>query len=306
MPELNNRFKFEPNDDARKAWLATRKKPIIYSLPGFYNTIDYEKDTAWVILAVCIEGAAVALTLYGGITKHGVYLVSSIIAVALFVFFDWVGANWFHKNVGAKCLIRNKIVLQKDRGVQEGLREELKKGVIFQVAGVTLIVLSALFKITAILLLGTFNMIFYLIMSLLYLIVIYIHIAHTGYFLAEFNTAKKFRKQHSQWSEDKVKADEKTIPEENIRHSVRVPSPKSVFDSEIKLKIDNNKMKVGEHSISFIEEIEVNNQKIYTYEIETNGILKDEDIVLFTGGQTDQQGSIIALECLKHQIFKIH
>jgi len=306
MPEIQGRFEFEPNSNARRAWLATRKKPVIYNLPGFYNTIDYEKDTAWVMLAVCVEAVAVALTLYGGITKGGIFLLGAVIVVVLFLVFDVVGANLYHKNVGINCEIQNKIIIEPNEGVKEGLRNRLKKGKGVKFIGVLLIVMSSLFKIFAILLLGKFNLMFYAIMAVLYIIVIYIHLAHTGYYLAERKTANMFRKQHDLWSEDKMLVNEGKKDKGDIRGAVRKPSPKSVFDSEIKLRFENGMVKVGEHAIRFIEEREENGHKLYTYEIETNGILEDNDIVLLTGGQTEQQGSIIARACLKHQITMIH
>ena len=306
MPEIQNRFEFEPNSGARKAWLATRKKPGIFSLPGFYNTIDFEKDTAWVMLALCVEAVAVALTLYGGISKGGIYILGAVIVVILFVVFDIVGANLYHKNVGDNCEIRNRIIFETNEGVKQGLRNRLKKGFGNKIIGVILIVLSSIFKILAILLLGKFNIIFYAVMALLYIIVIYIHIAHTGYYLAERKTARMFREQHDNWSEDKMLVKEGSKEKGETRGAVRQPPPRSIFDTKIKLRLTNDIVKVGEHSIKLIDEKIDGNEKVYTYEIETNGILIDDDIVLLLGGLEDQVGRLVAIACLKHQVTMIH
>ncbi len=195
------------------------------------------------------------------------------------------------------------IRIESDRGAQEGLRRDLKKGLFIEIVGITLIVFSAVFKIFAILLLGKFNIIFYAIMALLYLIVIYVHIAHTGFFLAETNTSAMFKEQYEHWSEDRKNVVGKTFLEGNIKYGVRRPAPTTSFDSEIKLKLENDKIQVGEHSIKFIEEkAGDNNQKIYVYEIETIGLLIDDDITLFTRGQTNQAGNTIAEACLTHQL----
>jgi len=308
MPDIKDRFQFEPNANARRAWLSTRKKPITcgnQSLPGFYQTVDYEKDFGWVMLAACVESAAVILTIYGGFIKGGPYIIGSIIVVLLFLVFDIVGANFVHRNVAKKCEIKSRILFTSDNGAKQGLRNELKKGNGIVVLGILLIVISSVLKISAILLLGKFALLFYIVMSVLYLLVIYVHIAHTGYYLAERRTGIMFREQHELWAQDKMMHKENKVEEGNIRFSIRKPAPSSILESEVKLNIVDKKS-VGEHSISFIKEEQKGDKKLFIYEIETNGLLKDDDINLFTNAQTDIQAGIIALACLKHQVEKVH
>lgn len=307
MPEIKNRFEFEPNSDARKTWLGTRKAPFPvgnFSLPGFYHTIDYEKDSNWVMGAAAIEAVAIALTLYGGISKGGIYLLGAITAVILFVVFDIVGANFFHRNNADKCALENKILITDDIGAKGGLRDDLKKtGRGFKIAGVLMIVFSSILKIFSILLLGKFNIIFYIILALLYIIVIYIHIVHTGYYLAERATEKIFNKQHKKWAKDKMDVNDGKM--ETVQYTIRAPQPVSIFKAEIELNIDKS-FKVGEHCINYKDKEIIGGKTFFIYEIKTNGILIDDDIRSFLSGQTAVQSGIIAIACLKHQIQYIH
>jgi hypothetical protein len=314
MPIIENRQDFEPSADARKNWLATRKKTYPYALPGFYNTIDNQKDSGWFILAACIEAAAIILTLYGGISKsmtrgfsHGgvIYLAGSIILIFMFFICDFVGIYFYHRNVGERCLIRNKIRLETDPGAQEGLRNDLSKGVFFKVMGVILIVISALLKIGAIFLLGSFALFFYVIMAILYLIVIYIHLAHTGYYLAETSTERIFKKQHNEWSNGRKNATNINLPGGHVKYEITIPKPITTFESEIKLKTENNIIQGGNHHyIRLEEEKKVDEEKIiYVYILEATGLLIDDDINSLTRGQTPQAGNIIAEACLRHQLF---
>ena len=305
MPEILNRFKFEPDSNARQNWLGTRKKPKPYGnqmLPGFYDTVAYEKDSSWVLLAVCIESVAIGLTLYGGFSKGGYFLFGAIIAVILFVIFDIVGANFFHRPKADRCKLNNLIFCTTDAGVRDGYRGELKRGLGFQIMGACFIVLSSALKIVAILLLGRFNLIFYVIMSIFYILVVYIHIEHTGYYLAERSTSRKFRKQHEIWANKTMKRNGGNG--EELRYSARLLE--SRFPSEIMLTLVNNEVAVGGHKITYIEVENIGNKQIYNYKITTNGILIDSDINLFLNNQNPTQAGIIALACLKHQVERIH
>ena len=295
MPEIKNRDLFQPSSDALDLWLKTRKRPIdcgTQSLPGYYQTAGYSTDVSWVYLALCVEIAAVVLTLYGGWSKGGNFLIGSIVVVFLFLSFDYVGTKLYHKPLGERCKIRNRILLESDPQEKERLRDELSKGTFAQVIGVFLIVLSAAFKIMAILLLGSFEMIFYVIMTLLYLIVIYIHIAHTGYVLSEIAVSRRFKKDYKRWKKDENKTACKA--EEGERE----------FTSKVKLNLKNHEISIGQHKIVPQERNASDEENgVYRYKLQTKGVLTDEDIKRLTVAvaQSPEQAGKIAFECLSHQ-----
>ena len=165
MPEIPQRFEFLPSKDTRMAWLSTRKSKIpggTIELPGFYQTVDFNKDRNWFVFAMFIEILAVILTLYGGFSKGGVYLIASIVAVLLFVVFDIVGSIWSHKHVAVNCLNLNMSYLCGDNeGARKAYLNEVKMVRPMKILGISCIVFSAILKIAAILALGRFILIFY-------------------------------------------------------------------------------------------------------------------------------------------------
>lgn len=308
MPELKDKYLFEPNDDARKSWLGTRKKPLFIgrlTLPGFFHTIDFNKDQNWFLLAVAIEFIAVILTLYGGISRGGIYLVGSIITIVFFIVLDIVGAIFIHKPKPDRCLLKNKIILISDIAVREGLKNQFDKVSLYEIVGVIFIIISALLKVAAILLLGSFNLFFYIIMAFLYVIVIYIHIIHTGYCIAEYSTNNQFTSQHKLWA--KLSMGSSTTTSENLNNPYTSRSLSSMFVSSVPILTVNNNIKVGDHFIAHVSDDNSLNQKTnYQYKLSTKGMLTDEDIKLFVNGQGDQESEIIAIACLKHQVEKIY
>ncbi len=232
-------------------------------------------------------------------------MVGSIIVVVLFLVFDYVGTVFTHRPIAERCRLKNIIHFTSDIGTKQGLRNELKKGTFIQAVGITLIFLSAFLKIIAILLLGSFNLMFYVIMALLYIIVIYIHIFHTGYFFAELRTEKMFKKQHAKWANSKMLAATGQIEEENIPYKAQ--ELKTPFISDIELNIKKGTpISIGKHSIELTDIDEKNNKPFYHYSLKTTGILLDDDIKLLINGQSPEQAGIIALECRKHQVNRIH
>jgi hypothetical protein len=308
MPELKNRFEFEPDSNARQRWLGTRKTSFPCGdqiLPGFYRTDDNQRDTKWVILAACIECVAVVMTLIGGFSKGGLYLLFAILAIVFFIIFDFVGANFFHRNKGRNCLLSNRIRITKDAAVKEALRNEMKEGKMWEVLGMAFIIFSAVLKITSVLLLGRLNIVFYGILTIFYLLVIYIHSFHTGYWLAERSTDKFFLKNHEEWAKDTKMAEEGKLERGDIRHKARVLE--SQIESAIMLMANHSvEITVGGIKINFERENQQGAKCIYFYKLTTTGLLLDYDFTLLTNRLDQNQAGIIGLECLKHQINRIH
>lgn len=312
MPEIPHKYRFMPNETAQQQWFATRKSPRTFgtqTLPGLFQTVGYGADIAWVVFALCVELCAVVLTVWGGYLKGGNFLVIAIVVVVLFVVFDFVGAIFHHRPVGKRCLIRNHIQYESDPVEIGSLQKKLKSAYkTYRVFGVALIILSGLLKIGAMLVLGYLDTIFYLIMGALYLLVIYIHLNHTGYFLAEWRVSRLFKKQYREWEDCKTK---KLGQQANIEcpHDAKIKT--EVFTTSIKLR-DTEKIyydspdslpEQNGHRIVFLkEEVDKKGDKIYFYEFVVHGLLIDNDIEELINGQGPEQAGAIALACLKHQL----
>lgn len=285
MPDIKDRQQFEPNHDARKVWLGTRKGKKVGNISGFYSTEGYHSDTSWVIVAICIELIAVGLTIYGGFNKGGVWLIVAIIAICAFVILDFIGANLYHKPEAGRNLARaNNELANAANEVQAagGFQLQMQEGKGYKFFGGFFIILSSFIKIASILLLGNFNIIIYLVIAMFYFLVVYIHIKHTGYFWAEWSATRMFERQHDLWA-----SGDKTF---NARQFI------SVFKTNEHI-IDINQ---NGHSITKVKNDD------NSYQLQTNGILLDDDISQLLNGQPRTAISIICSECRLHQINFIH
>ena len=323
MSIIQNPEDFQPSEESRKKWLSTRKHPQpigIVNFPGYYKTDDYSIDSYWFLIALGIELVALIVTIIGGFSKSPGFGIISVIIVILFVFFDILGAKFVHKFVGEIQKIKNKILIENDPTKIEGyyLNIEKYKTSFTVFLGIFLIILSSALKIFAIYVLNhRFPMPLMFIMTISYLLVIYIHIKHTGYWYAEYNLRKSFRVEYEKYAVGKVVGN---IDNNNIAAVRKMP-----FTTNIKLSFESSIFS-GPHSITLENSTEVihgsqvfiyspNNNgearvesyskqegQFYNYMIKTKGVLTDEDIAGFTQGQNTGQASIIALACLNFQI----
>jgi len=147
-----------------------------------------------------------------------------------------------------------------------------------------LIILIGIFKFVAVMALGvTRNPFFFIPIAILYAFVCYVHITHTGYYLAYENTEKMLKKQYDLYGTQGIHA------ARTLRHAFstanQIHLPVKIGDIEIR---ENPVMQDGSGNFHYI--------------LETKGILIDDDIPLLINGQQPNVQDIIALECRKHQL----
>lgn len=294
MPTIPNRFHFQPDRNALAAWLATRKANLqigTVSIPGFYADHKFTDDQAWYFGAVSGELVGAFLTVLGGIRKGGPFLIGAVILVLMFVSCDIFFAIKLHRNAAKKCYLRNQLYLTGDADPQfrRNLEIQYEDGQLVDFVLKIAIVLIALIKLAAIVLLGIFNnLLAYAPIGVLYLFVSYVHIYHTGYWWAYWRTARMFNHQYKMYGKNNG---------QHVALSLQHP-----FLSGFKLK--NMPIKVGD--IAIVEDKEPttghhpDNQ--YAYVIQTKGVLLDDDIHLLMSGQEAQQKQLIAYECRRHQL----
>jgi len=318
MPEIKDKNFFEPNQ-IKKIWLSTRKENIPGTdHPGFFQTVGFTTDKTWFYIVCAIELAAIFITIQGGALRGFLYLIIAIAAVVIFVFFDFIGAKLHHDPISLKqekkCELSILKIKKKNENEKKDILEEKKVGILDEINskssrklwGTALIIISAVLKLVALFLLGTMGFVFLGIMTLLYILAIYIHLNHTGYFIAEYNTKRKINKQNAKWrnynrwlkNNDEAKA-LRTGGEQYV-----IPETPKKFDIESEIQLWNHEEKgnreivVGNHKLIYLKES--NNQ--FTYELQTKGILTDYDVRQFlsTGNRIDRKK--VALHLLEKQM----
>ena len=224
-----------------------------------------------------------------------------------------------HKYVGDIQKIKNQILIESDKNTINGhlLTISTLNRKFSKFLGIFLIILSSLLKIFAIFLLNRFPLAFIMVMVVAYCIVIYIHLAHSGYWLAENNLRKTFQKEYDIFALAKVSG---IVNDQNISSQREMPFTTNIplsIDEEIYsgshkiVNLKTNVVKAGSRLLKYSPEnngsviVEpFNNQEevFYNYSIQSKGVLTDEDILGFTHGQNTGQATIIAMACLDFQI----
>ncbi|WP_298370314.1 hypothetical protein [uncultured Lutibacter sp.] len=313
MPTIKDKSLFKPSD-IRKTWLGTRKKQIEGTKhPGFYQTTDFNIDKRWVYFVAAIELAAIIVTIYGGIVRGGMFLIGAIIAVILFIAFDIVGSNLHHKPISEKQESKCKLALLNE--LDESMRPQrlsiltdlnIKSSI--KSWGIFLIIFSAVLKLVALFLLGTLGFVYIGIMTVLYMIAIYIHINHTGFYLAEKNTEREIKKQHSLWLEyNRLKRigdgtnEAKSENHKGKNYDIKAPQ-KGGFISQYKLWNHKDdvpfELKIEDHKLLFDRK----EDNFYHYEFITRGIFTDDDVKAFLSIGHEINREEIAIHCLYHQM----
>jgi uncharacterized protein YacL len=203
MPEIKDRHYFLPDENFTKDWLSTRKPGFTVATnthrPGVFETSSFKKDQVWFVFGAIIELLAISITILGGINKGGTYLIAAVVAVGFFVILDYFGAKLYHRRHAAILRLQNeKVVTDSVSHLEIDRQIRSKKGVV--ILGLVLILLSAFLKLVALFFITTLPIIFYGIFSLLYILVVYIHLKHTGYYFAEISAAKTLSSQHQEFA----------------------------------------------------------------------------------------------------------
>jgi hypothetical protein len=270
---------FKPSQESLLQWLNTRKNDTDTSYkPGFFSTNDYSKDQTWTIIAILIEITALVLTMYGSWGRYqsngkiGALITAGVI-VFLFIAFDVIGVLLHSNDKKNKVINKNKLILVKSPVPRQQLIAQIESKTPREIIGVFLFIISALLKIFAIVVFfasgkGAIQLV--LILTLFYLVVVYIHTFHTGFWLSEIKRRKMFKKDYKQWTTD---------TRNNVPSNFEVTSA-SVTQFTSMVPMERDFFQNGRQSIRFINKNEQRNGAVeFNYELESKGILWDDDIV---------------------------
>jgi hypothetical protein len=204
---IKDKSDFQPSTESLEKWLSTRKSSINVggvSMPQFFSDTGNSADSAWFYIACIGELVGLVVTIWGGIKNGGIFLIFATLSIVMFVFCDFFFAILLHRKKATICKTQTLILLKDDskKSSLAKLDLDLKKGQFSDFLLVAGIILFALFKVIGVVLLGVFNnLILYLPIAIVYFIVAYIHIMHTGYYFAFRSTQNllmvSIRQSHS-------------------------------------------------------------------------------------------------------------
>jgi hypothetical protein len=267
---------FEPSKAVKEYYLYTAKTPVTLggvTLPGLFST---RYKTPFLLLFLL----ALILEIYGMFTLYnvgGFHYGFAVLLVLLDLIFAFLG----HLPQKKITIIKNERLLTDESIRQEQLRRKMLQYRIRQNFFYFLIGFLAIFKIISF---YFFRMLIdapFLLLIVIYLIVAFIHIRITGYTIFEIIRSMAERNEYGKYI-----AKGKSQLLTNIKHS---------FISETHL---NPCTLNGVHSLK--------ENGINKYELETNGVLYDDELTsLVNQQQTPNAKAILATEILRHQFQNI-
>jgi hypothetical protein len=259
--------RFIPSQSSIALWMATRKKPNP-GLPGLINTDSYASDQGWTLIALFIEILAAFATIYGGFRgkASGKMMALSIIVVLLFLFLDYIGIRMHRSKQEEKCKLKNNAEIVSDSALKRRLDLQAKNFNSIEVIGILLIILSAGLKLWGLRIflgVGALAQSMNTLGLLLYLVVVYIHLNHTGYFIAAWIANRSVKKDFEKWSANLTGGVSSTVP------SVLTFNFASVQE------LNQTQLNCGRQRL-----IKLNRSNGVThYQLESDGLLWDQDLI---------------------------
>jgi hypothetical protein len=282
---------FEPSNQTRIAWYKTRKSTTSYGpvhLPGLFSSDGFSTDQIFFIMAMIVELAAVVVTIRGGMMMKTPIFIGSIVVVVLFLVLDYVGILFHHDQAGNRALWRNEILIPQEPEYLALLRRKLKKRTLKEDFGVLFLFLSGILKILAIAALNKAlsSTIIIVLFSLFYIIVMYIHANHTGFWLAEFTLQRKIKKDHQVWSEGNGNSAQIYVHQ---------------FSSPFSLGLAPGQSKrTNRQGLTCISK----NQNDHVFKLDSVGLMWDTDVAAMCMGLQAQERAFLAIECLQLQLIQ--
>jgi hypothetical protein len=258
---------FAPSLATLNAWLKTRKSNS-ESKPGIFETVKYADDAVWATIAIIIELSALVLTIYGAwdqylVNKKLLYLIIAIITVFLFISFDFIGIMLHSQDVPEKVKLKSRIATENNPVVRAVLIRQEKEISWQTFFGMMLLVISGILKILAItfFLKGTKGIVIISVLLIFYLIVIYIHAYHTGYWWSAVLFRRRLKKEYEEWEENLLLDNNGNI----------IPLLPTVCNFQSNVQVQN--LNIGRQKLTLLS----NNNGVYQYQLESYGCFWDEN-----------------------------
>jgi hypothetical protein len=287
--DIKNKKDFQPSSETLKKWLATRKADMNIRgniVPGFFGDDGYSADTNWFYIAIAGEIAGLVATIYGAARGGPQFMTIAAVGVIMFIFCDLFFALKLHRNESQKCRLRSDMFMADGADNSQtiaAINKQLSGGKTLDFLLKMGIILIALIKVFAVILLGVFNSLaLYLPFIVIFLIVAYVHIYHTGHFWAYAGTQKAINKEYDQYSS--TTGDSDRFKATSQRDTFETPLPLVLPTRHARHEIVQNQEKGGNN-----------------YILNRNGILTDGDIQDLAMGQDDANVRPIIKACRRMQ-----
>lgn len=303
MAYYDNANKFKPSVDTLKKWLKTRKAKLGIK-PGLFETVDSSTDQLWSIIALLIEMTALGLTLYGAWTKYLItgkvaIMILAGILVFLFIVFDYIGILLHIHDEPDKVITRNTIKITSDSTRLKILYGNLEAISWRRFTSYILLFLSALLKIIALLQFVGSSALVIIILTLFYLVVIYIHSQHTGYFLSYLSFNRALKLEYKEWLSSNTNG---------LTNQFQITQPDQiVFTTNAPLfPIENKLFQNGRQKIYFTQKTSNSDSSVsFEYTLTTEGCLWDEDITILISFFNPHLTMPIVENCIRLQFTQL-
>ncbi|MEO6977257.1 MAG: hypothetical protein ABI113_02730 [Mucilaginibacter sp.] len=240
--------------DVLEKWTSTRKSPrslgskLIH--PRIFSTVQFKTDRNWFFFAMTIEAATILVAIF----FTGFNLIYIGIAL-LVVIIDVLCAIFLHKpqdeinKINCKLDsnnyegVMNFIDERKFNGIRKGLDEEKKKLKNKKILFIIVIILVALVKSFGVIIaLADESFMLFYVIPVLFALTAYVHIKHSGYYLAERLFLKELTKAEKVFYRQQALG-ERTPPnlitaESNNKNEFLTPALKKELDDFLQKLLD--------------------------------------------------------------------
>ena len=206
MPAVTQYPDFEPSSGTKQLWLSTRKAEVNVTnnmtLPGLFNTKGYSSDKSLFFFAMTLE--VIGFLIISALADWGVLIAGTVLALVVIDVFLAIGLHWKQSQI---CLLSNKKATETRGGMAAiKLEAQIKKLKRWWGGKLCVILLwvFAVIKASGFYVLNPDTYIFGILMFLIYSFIAYVHIFHTGYFLAEFRFRRALNKEVNEFLKGNV------------------------------------------------------------------------------------------------------
>ena len=274
-PEL-----FEPSLETLKLWLNTRKSRTTKG-GGLFETDRFSSDRSWFLIALTFEVIAFFLTLWGGVLKFQgtnkvMPLLFAIFASFFFVILDFFGVLIHHKGNDDRSNANSLLNFEKDPIVIGALKKKASsKFTSNQFWGFVCMLISAGLKIVALrVLLSFLKGVLTPVFIIFYIIILYVHVKHTGYWYYAWKTNRRMKFEFSSFEKERAKGMPSEFSVKTPSHSIQFTSYYLLIGEVVCL---NERVKIQK-----MYSVDQDGKTIHQYKMFCIGILWDNDIVKIT------------------------
>jgi hypothetical protein len=302
QPYYDMPMQFMPSPTTLNSWLKTRKSNS-QEKPGIFETVEFSSDNVWALVAVLIELSAFFLTLFGAWQiyreNHNMpMLVTALIIVILFIASDIIGIMLHSHDNPHKVKLRSEKVITHDSAIKAHISKKSKEIGWREFLGFMLLIFSGILKILAISVFfrSQSGMAAVIILILFYLVVIYIHAYHTGYWWAALNVKARLKRDYNEFLENQ---------RTGTPNPFLITGPQQVFFAS-NVPMGVNLSNHGRQTIKFTgSHTAADGSSVFSYSLSSTGCLFDHEIVNMAATYNPSFKAALIEACIKLQFLQL-